>query len=48
MLHVGAVKRVLGDHGQRVEHREFIAEKEGAELLSNSTLHRTWEQANSE
>lgn len=37
MLHVGAVKRVLGDHGQRVEHREFIAEKEGAELLSNST-----------
>ena len=29
-------------------HREFIAERQRADLLSDRTFHRTWEQANSE
>ena len=28
-------------------HREFIAERQRADLLSYSTVHRTWERANS-
>ena len=49
MSKVGTGSQVLGDHRQRVEpNTEFIAERERADLLSDSTLHRTWEQANSE
>ena len=43
----GTGNQVLGNHGQRIEpNTEFIAERE--QILSNSILHRTWEQDNSE
>ena len=46
---VGTGNQVLGGRRQRIElNTEFIAERGGADLLSNSTLHRTWEQASSE
>ena len=45
---VSTGNQVLGDHGQRIElNTQFIAEME-RDLLSDSTLHRTWEWANSE
>ena len=47
---VGTGNQVLGDHRQRTEpneRTEFIAERERTDLFSDSTLHRTWEQANS-
>ena len=48
MSQVGTGNQVLGDRGQRIEpHREFIPEREGADLLSASALHGTWQQADS-
>ena len=46
---MGTGNQVLGGCRQRIElSTEFIAERGGADLLSDSTLHRTWEQASSE
>ena len=39
---------VIKDKKLNQTHRKFIEERERADLLSDSTLHRIWEQANSE
>ena len=49
MSQVDIGNQVLGDCRQTIEpNTEFTAEREKADLLSDSTLHRTWEQASSE
>ena len=46
---MGTGNQVLGDRRQRIEpNTQSLKQKERADLLSGSTLHRTWEQANSE
>ena len=46
---VGTGNHILGVHGQRIEPntQRVNSRKRERDLLSDSTLHRTWEQANS-
>ena len=44
---MGTGNQVLGDHGQRIEPNTQRAQRERADLLSDGTLPRTWEPANS-
>ena len=48
VLRVGTGNQVLGDHGQRIKlNTQRVYSRKRADLLSDSTLHRTREQDNS-